>query len=153
MYKRQLPSSCRILLDEMPYVIEVECVEALQRTPKTTRDSNRKTAHQLYRVPMKKARFNILIKIITFLKNTDILIFVLSVFTAVNCGSQFETNIPHDFIGTLFLFRWNFLSPFHITVSQLLQIRTRRIYDLSSGIICDFWRNHHISKLPTRKFA
>ena len=53
--------------------------------------------------PNKSARFNFVIKHTIYSKSADIFISVQSTHTAINCGTQYLTNVPHDSAGTLLL--------------------------------------------------
>jgi hypothetical protein len=50
----------------------------------------------------KSATFNFVRKCTIYSKNADIFISVKSTHTAINCGTQYPTNVPHDSAGTPF---------------------------------------------------
>jgi len=100
--------------------------------------------------PNKSARFNFVIKRIIYLKSADIFISVWSTHTAINCGTQYPTNIPLDSAGTLLFFWRNSRWHFHIIAAQFRQWHFETPpWAQELFVVC--WYRHEISQNPKER--
>jgi len=128
------PGHCHRYSSYFGKIVQKMCVTVLLASYRTAHCDG---CHSDIGCPNKNARFNFLIKRIIYLKSVNIFISALSTHTAINCGTQYPTNVPHDSAGTLFLFCRNSRRHFRLIVCVCVRARAR-------VRACAFWCRIHL---------
>jgi len=100
--------------------------------------------------PNKSTRFNFVIKRTIYSTSADIFISVQSTHNAINCGTQYPTNVPHNSAGTLLLFWQNSQWHFCIIAAQFRLWHVKSLpWAQELFVVC--WHRHKISQTPKKR--